>query len=87
MELEYEILKSKTRKQKSFEVRENAIRLPQEFCSKSQVIFWEVWLSPVLFIEDVGILFLRNRGDLVASLQHGRSMARSCTTVIAQGEP
>ncbi|KAJ5351765.1 hypothetical protein N7452_000739 [Penicillium brevicompactum] len=58
--LDYEMLKCKTRKRQRFEARENAIRYSQEFYRKSQNIFQKFRLSPVLFVEDVEMLFQRS---------------------------
>lgn len=54
------MLKCKTRKRQRFEARENAIRYSQEFYRKSQNIFQKFRLSPVLFVEDVEMLFQRS---------------------------
>lgn len=56
--MDYEMLKCKTRKRQRIEERENAIRYSQEFYRKSQPIFEKFRLSPVLYIEDVEMLFL-----------------------------
>jgi hypothetical protein len=56
--MDYEMLKCKTRKRQRNEERENAIRYSQEFYRKSQSIFEKFRLSPVLYIEDVEMLFL-----------------------------
>ncbi|KAJ5793417.1 hypothetical protein N7457_000016 [Penicillium paradoxum] len=59
--IDYEMLKCKTRKRRRNEARENAIRYSQEFYRKSQPIFEKCRLSPVLYIEDVEMLFLRSQ--------------------------
>lgn len=56
--MDYEMLKCKTRKRQRNEERENAIRYSQEFYRKSLPIFEKFRLSPVLYIEDVEMLFL-----------------------------
>ncbi|CAI7631166.1 unnamed protein product [Penicillium glandicola] len=56
--MDYEMLKCKTRKRQRNEERENAIRYSQEFYRKSQPIFEKFRLSPVMYIEDVEMLFL-----------------------------
>ncbi|KAL4874777.1 hypothetical protein BJY04DRAFT_224685 [Aspergillus karnatakaensis] len=57
---DYEIMKCKPRKRQRDEERERAIKLSQIFYEASQSIFEALRLSPVLYIEDVELLFLRS---------------------------
>ncbi|OGM39533.1 hypothetical protein ABOM_011917 [Aspergillus bombycis] len=58
---DYEILKCRTRKRQRNEDREHAIRYSQEFYRKSEPIFEKFRLVPVLYIEDIEMLFLKSQ--------------------------